>query len=81
MKRSVQRAWSAMCSHRCSRWRRARPRNPKAQASTSTSRLRVVPREQRPGHQAPKTSVLKQMTPERILEVMTTGSMRNAASR
>ena len=33
-----------------------------------------------PGHQAPKTAVLKQMTPERILEVMTTGSMRNAAA-
>ena len=32
-----------------------------------------------PGHQAPKTSVLKQMTPERILEIMTTGSMRNMA--
>ena len=33
-----------------------------------------------PGHQAPKTSVLKQMTPERILEIMTTGSMRNMAA-
>ena len=33
-----------------------------------------------PGHQAPKTAVLKKMTPERILEVMTTGSMRNAAA-
>src|SRR5688572_33208307 len=33
-----------------------------------------------PGHQAPPTSVLKRMTPERILEVMTTGSMRNAAA-
>ena len=33
-----------------------------------------------PGHQAPKTAVLKQMTPERILEVMTTGSMRNMAA-
>src|SRR6476469_2687149 len=33
-----------------------------------------------PGHQAPRTSVLKQMTPERILEVMTTGSMRNNAA-
>ena len=33
-----------------------------------------------PGHQAPRTAVLKQMTPERILEVMTTGSMRNAAA-
>src|SRR5262245_16061354 len=33
-----------------------------------------------PAHQAPKTSVLKQMTPERILEAMTTGSMRNAAA-
>ena len=33
-----------------------------------------------PAHQAPRTSVLKRMTPERILEVMTTGSMRNAAS-
>jgi polyvinyl alcohol dehydrogenase (cytochrome) len=32
-----------------------------------------------PGHQAPKTSVLKQMAPERILEIMTTGSMRNMA--
>ena len=29
-----------------------------------------------PGHQAPKTGVLKQMTPEHILDVMTTGSMR-----
>jgi polyvinyl alcohol dehydrogenase (cytochrome) len=34
-----------------------------------------------PGHQAPKTPVLKQMTPERILEVMTTGSMRNMAAK
>ncbi len=33
-----------------------------------------------PGHQAPKTAVLKRMTPERILEVMTTGSMRSAAA-
>src|SRR5687768_16268971 len=33
-----------------------------------------------PGHQAPPTSVLKRMTPERILEVMTTGSMRTAAA-
>jgi polyvinyl alcohol dehydrogenase (cytochrome) len=33
-----------------------------------------------PGHQAPKTAVLKQMTPERILEVLTTGSMRTAAA-
>ena len=33
-----------------------------------------------PGHQAPKTAVLKKMTPERILEVMTTGSMRSAAA-
>src|SRR5215203_1187899 len=33
-----------------------------------------------PGHQAPKTSVLKQMAPERILEIMTTGSMRNMAA-
>src|SRR5687767_4596950 len=33
-----------------------------------------------PGHQAPRTSVLKQMAPERILEAMTTGSMRNMAA-
>ena len=33
-----------------------------------------------PGHQAPPTAVLKRMTPERILEAMTTGSMRNAAA-
>jgi polyvinyl alcohol dehydrogenase (cytochrome) len=33
-----------------------------------------------PGHQAPKTAVLKQMAPERILEVMTTGSMRSMAA-
>ena len=33
-----------------------------------------------PGHQAPSTAVLKRMTPERILEVMTTGSMRSAAA-
>src|SRR6188472_2831276 len=34
-----------------------------------------------PGHQAPLTAVLKQMTPEHILEVITTGSMRaNAAN-
>jgi polyvinyl alcohol dehydrogenase (cytochrome) len=33
-----------------------------------------------PGHQAPKTAVLKRMTPERILEAMTTGSMRTAAA-
>ena len=33
-----------------------------------------------PGHQAPSTAVLKQMTPERILEVLTTGSMRSNAA-
>lgn len=33
-----------------------------------------------PGHQAPHTSVLKRMEPERILEAMTTGSMRNMAA-
>src|SRR5688572_13213504 len=33
-----------------------------------------------PSHQAPPTSVLKQMPPERILEAMTTGSMRSAAA-
>ena len=31
-----------------------------------------------PGRQAPPTSALKRMTPERILEVLTTGSMRSA---
>src|SRR5437762_13703812 len=29
-----------------------------------------------PGHQAPLTGVLKQMTPEHIYEVLTTGAMR-----
>ena len=33
-----------------------------------------------PGHQAPRTAVLKQMTPEHVLEVLTTGSMRTAAA-
>jgi polyvinyl alcohol dehydrogenase (cytochrome) len=33
-----------------------------------------------PGRQAPPTSVLKRMTPERILEVLTTGSMRSNAA-
>ena len=33
-----------------------------------------------PGHQAPKTAVLKKMTPEHILETMTTGSMRTVAA-
>jgi polyvinyl alcohol dehydrogenase (cytochrome) len=33
------------------------------------------------GHQAPRTAVLKQMTPEHVYDVLTTGSMRgNAAS-
>src|SRR5262245_51281590 len=31
-------------------------------------------------HEAPRTSVLKQMTPEHIYEVLTTGSMRTAAA-
>ena len=31
-------------------------------------------------HEAPRTAVLKQMTPERIYEVLTTGSMRTAAA-
>src|SRR5687768_2540909 len=31
------------------------------------------------GHQAPKTAVLKKMTPEHILEAMMTGSMRTVA--
>ena len=34
-----------------------------------------------PGHQAPTTGVLKQMTPEHVLDVLTSGSMRpNAAA-
>jgi polyvinyl alcohol dehydrogenase (cytochrome) len=33
-----------------------------------------------PGHQAPKTAVLKKMTPEHVLEAMTTGSMRTVAA-
>ena len=32
------------------------------------------------GHQAPRTAVLKQMTPERIYEVLTTGTMRGNAA-
>ena len=32
-----------------------------------------------PGHQAPKTAVLKKMTPEHLLEAMTTGSLRTVA--
>jgi cytochrome c553 len=31
-------------------------------------------------HQAPRTSVLKQMTPEHVFEVLTTGSMRSNAA-
>src|SRR5437870_10591323 len=31
-------------------------------------------------HQAPPTSVLKQMTPEHVLDVLTTGSMRSNAA-
>ena len=33
-----------------------------------------------PGHQAPKTGVLKQMTPEHVLDVLTSGSMRTNAA-
>lgn len=33
-----------------------------------------------PGHQAPRTAVLKQMTPEHVLDVLTTGSMRTNAA-
>ena len=33
-----------------------------------------------PANQAPRTAVLKQMTPERVFEAMTTGSMRTAAA-
>jgi polyvinyl alcohol dehydrogenase (cytochrome) len=33
-----------------------------------------------PAHQAPRTSVLKQMTPEHVLEVLTNGSMRSNAA-
>ena len=33
-----------------------------------------------PGHQAPKTAVLKQMPPERVYEAMATGSMRTMAA-
>ena len=33
-----------------------------------------------PGHQAPKTGVLKQMTPEHVLDVLTSGSMRSNAA-
>ena len=31
-----------------------------------------------PDHQAPKTSVLKQMTPEHIYQVLTSGSIRTS---
>src|SRR5438552_3213000 len=33
-----------------------------------------------PAHQAPRTSVLKQMTPERVLDVLNNGSMRSNAA-
>src|SRR4051812_40184398 len=33
-----------------------------------------------PAHQAPRTSVLKQMTPEHVLDVLTSGSMRSNAA-
>ena len=33
-----------------------------------------------PAHQAPRTSVLKQMPPERVFEALTTGSMRSIAA-
>jgi len=33
-----------------------------------------------PTHQAPRTAVLKQMTPEHVLDVLTNGSMRNNAA-
>jgi len=33
-----------------------------------------------PAHQAPRTAVLKQMTPEHVLDVLTTGSMRSIAA-
>ena len=33
-----------------------------------------------PAHQAPRTAVLKQMTPEHVLDVLTNGSMRNNAA-
>lgn len=31
-------------------------------------------------HQAPPTAILKQMTPEHVLDVLTNGSMRNNAA-
>ena len=81
MKRPVQRAWyhgrvriRTRVGHERLGAVRKRRRQP------VLHQLRLVPREQRPGHQAPKTAVLKQMTPERILEIMTTGSMRNMAA-
>ena len=56
-------------------------RNPRARALTNTSTIvRRATKARIPTHQAPRTAVLKQMTPEHVLDVLTNGSMRSNAA-
>ena len=81
MQRLVQRALTQSCSHRSSRSAAsASAQSESAGVNQYFTNCASCHESNDPGHQAPKTAVLKRMTPERILEAMTTGSMRTAAA-
>jgi polyvinyl alcohol dehydrogenase (cytochrome) len=81
MKRLVQRVWRAMVLASVVAWAgSASAQSESAGVNQYFSNCASCHESNDPGHQAPRTAVLKKMTPERILEVMTTGSMRNAAA-
>jgi len=81
MKRLVQRVWRAIVFALVIAWAgSASAQSESAGVSQYFTNCASCHESTDPGHQAPKTAVLKKMTPERILEVMTTGSMRSAAA-
>ena len=81
MKSIVVRAWSVVVFVTMLAWAAsAAAQSESAGVSQYFSNCASCHESNEPGHQAPKTSVLKQMAPERILEIMTTGSMRNMAA-
>src|SRR5258706_216529 len=81
MKRLLPRAWSAIVFASIF-WRAtsASAQSESAGVNQYFTNCASCHESNEPGHQAPPTSVLKKMTPERIIEVMTTGSMRSAAA-
>jgi polyvinyl alcohol dehydrogenase (cytochrome) len=81
MKKVIERAWSAVVFISFLAWSAsAAAQSESAGVAQYFSNCASCHESDDPGHQAPKTAVLKQMTPERILEIMTTGSMRTMAA-